>query len=69
MARFVSRYYQTSSIAANDIGAIDYMANLHLVDLTGLAFEPFAFQDRRANCSWNVAMTRFGHEQLVELST
>jgi hypothetical protein len=45
------------------------MANLHLVDLTGLAFEPFAFQDRRANCSWNVAMTRFGHEQLVELST
>jgi hypothetical protein len=37
MGRFVSRYYQSSSIAANDIGAINYMADLHLFDLAGLA--------------------------------
>jgi hypothetical protein len=37
MARFVSRYYQSGSLAANDIGFIDYMTDVHLVDLVGLA--------------------------------
>lgn len=37
MARFVERYYPSASVAANDIGAIDYKADLHLFDLAGLA--------------------------------
>jgi hypothetical protein len=37
MARFVARYYPAGSVAANDIGVIDYRADLHLLDLTGLA--------------------------------
>jgi hypothetical protein len=37
MARFVSRYYKSGSVAVNDIGAINYMADIHLVDLVGLA--------------------------------
>lgn len=37
MARFVGRYFQHKSIAANDIGAINYMTDIRLFDLTGLA--------------------------------
>jgi len=37
MARFVAQYYARSSIVLNDIGAVDYMADVHLVDLAGLA--------------------------------
>jgi hypothetical protein len=37
MSRFVSTYYNSSSIAANDIGAISYFSNIRLLDLVGLA--------------------------------
>lgn len=37
MVSFVERYYQSASVAANDIGAINYKADLHLFDLAGLA--------------------------------
>jgi hypothetical protein len=37
MARFVSRYYATGRVAANDIGAITYYSRVHLLDLVGLA--------------------------------
>ena len=36
MARFVDRYYRLQPVAANDVGAIDYFADLDLVDLFGL---------------------------------
>ncbi len=37
MARFMRRYYQGQGVAANDIGAIDYLADVRLCDLAGLA--------------------------------
>jgi hypothetical protein len=37
MARFLRDYYQGSAIAANDIGAINYLAELECLDLWGLA--------------------------------
>ena len=37
MARFLSEYYQGASVAANDIGAINYFADLRCLDLVGLA--------------------------------
>jgi hypothetical protein len=37
MARFVKRYYQGSIIALNDIGAVNFLADVHCLDLWGLA--------------------------------
>lgn len=36
MGRFLSRYYQDKGVAANDIGAINYLADIHCLDLVGL---------------------------------
>ncbi len=37
MGRFLHRYYEGQSVAANDIGAINFMANIHCFDLWGLS--------------------------------
>lgn len=37
MARFLARYYQGRSVGANDIGAITYYPDIHLLDFMGLA--------------------------------
>ena len=36
-ARFLSRYYSNASVAANDVGAISYFADIDCFDLMGLA--------------------------------
>lgn len=35
-ARFLRTYYDTSKVVANDIGAITYFTNIHLLDIVGL---------------------------------
>jgi len=37
MGLFLQRYYNDGTVAANDIGAICFLADVHLVDLVGLA--------------------------------
>ena len=37
MGRFVAAYYPGGVVAANDIGAINYLSNVHCYDLVGLA--------------------------------
>ncbi|MCX8023668.1 MAG: hypothetical protein N3A60_00530 [Thermanaerothrix sp.] len=37
MARFVRQFYNQSTVALNDIGAVAYYTDAHLVDLVGLA--------------------------------
>jgi len=37
MGRFLARYYPGETVAANDIGAIDWLADLRVMDLWGLA--------------------------------
>ena len=37
MGLFIRRYYQGSSIALNDIGAVNFLADVHCLDLWGLA--------------------------------
>ncbi|MFZ0960554.1 MAG: hypothetical protein WAO35_06575 [Terriglobia bacterium] len=39
MGLFVRRYYQNSTVALNDIGAVNYLADIHCLDLMGLATE------------------------------
>ena len=36
MGLFLHRYYPGIAVAANDVGAIDYLADIHVVDLWGL---------------------------------
>jgi len=36
MARFVSQYYGGGSVVLNDIGAVTYLADVHIVDIHGL---------------------------------
>jgi hypothetical protein len=35
-ARFLNTYYNTSKVVANDIGAITYYTDIHLLDIAGL---------------------------------
>lgn len=37
MARFVHRFYNGQTVVANDIGAISYYNDIHLIDIVGLA--------------------------------
>jgi hypothetical protein len=36
MARFVKRYYQHSAVALNDIGMVNFVADIHCLDMWGL---------------------------------
>ncbi len=37
MAYFIHRFYEGQGVAANDVGAIDYLADIRLFDIVGLA--------------------------------
>lgn len=39
MAKFLQKHYHNSKIVANDIGAITYFTNIHLLDIYGLGSE------------------------------
>jgi hypothetical protein len=39
MGRFIARFYDGEAVAANDIGAVDFLARPRIVDLYGLASE------------------------------
>jgi hypothetical protein len=47
MANFLRKYYPNGAIAANDIGLINYMNDLHCLDLVGLA-DTEVFQAKHA---------------------
>lgn len=56
MALFIRKYYQGSSVALNDIGAVDELTDIHLLDLWGLASLQVA-KARRNN--------RYGAEEIA----
>ena len=47
MGLFVHRYYQNSTVALNDIGAVNYLADIHCLDLWGLANAEVAAAKRK----------------------
>jgi hypothetical protein len=56
MASFLRQFYQGQVVAANDIGAINYLADIRLVDLAGLGTrESAAFKLKRTYGSRQVA--------------
>lgn len=42
MGLFIRKYYQGGSVALNDIGAVNYLADVHCLDMWGLASLPVA---------------------------
>ncbi|WP_299029373.1 hypothetical protein [uncultured Thermanaerothrix sp.] len=42
IARFVGRFYPQGTVALNDIGAVAYFTNAHIIDLVGLATRDIA---------------------------
>lgn len=48
MGLFLKQHYEGKTVAANDVGAICYLADIHLVDLVGLASADI-YQLREAN--------------------
>jgi len=51
MGRFVARYYDRIPIAANDIGAINYLADARCLDLVGLSSRQVSRDRRHAGLS------------------
>jgi hypothetical protein len=51
MALFLKEHYSGQAVAANDIGAIDFYSNLHLMDLFGLASREVALD--KLDGQWN----------------
>jgi hypothetical protein len=47
MGRFVHQYYQNATVALNDIGAVNFLADIHCVDLWGLGNVEVARARRR----------------------
>jgi hypothetical protein len=46
MGLFVRKYYQNSTVALNDIGAVNFLADIHCLDLWGLANAEIAWAKR-----------------------
>jgi hypothetical protein len=61
MGRFLAQSYPGAEIAANDIGAINYLADLHCFDLVGLA-SPEVFAAKRAGVYTTSFLERAGDE-------
>lgn len=53
-ARFLHTYYNTSKVVANDIGAITYYTDIHLLDIVGLGSkETIVFNENRKAFDYN----------------
>ena len=65
MAKFVRAYYEDSHVLLNDIGAVTFQTNIHLLDYVGLGSPAVA--SARANGTWTDAyLDRLIAEQGIE---
>lgn len=67
MARFLNRFYSGAAVAANDIGAIDYYADVRCVDLYGLA-NPEVFAAKRAKTFSVETLRHVGEKNQVRVA-
>jgi hypothetical protein len=49
MGSFVRQYYQGSTVALNDVGAVNFLADIHCLDLWGLATRDITWLKREHN--------------------
>jgi len=67
MARFLNRFYSGAAVAANDIGAIDYYADVRCVDLYGLANQE-VFEAKRAKTFSTETIRRVAETNQVRMA-
>ena len=68
MGRFIDRYYHDGKLAANDIGAVSYFSNVHLLDLVGLASDEIRILRRAHNFSTDtvgVQLAKFDPDVII----
>lgn len=70
-AKFLHAYYNESKVVANDIGAITYFTNIHLLDTAGLASEetiPFNENKRKPDAAFEYFLTRYTADRNYEIA-
>ncbi|MDR6548654.1 hypothetical protein J2810_004744 [Chryseobacterium rhizosphaerae] len=70
-ARFLKKYYNSSKVVANDIGAICYFTDIHLLDFMGLGSKemlPFRTKDKRPDDQFENFLTRSAVENQYQLA-
>jgi hypothetical protein len=67
MALFVRKNYQGSNVALNDIGIVDYLADIHLLDLWGLASQEVA-QARRDHQYQGAEIAHFCQQAQIKIA-
>ncbi len=67
MARFLNKYYQRQSVAANDVGAINYYAKIRCTDLFGLA-DKEVFDAKRNGIFGPLWMAQYCRQKNVKIA-
>lgn len=70
-ARFLKKYYNTSKVVANDIGAICYFSDIHLLDIAGLGSKetiPFNENGKTFDNKFEKFLTQYCTENNYELA-
>ncbi len=70
-ARFLHTYYNHSKVIANDIGAISYYTDIHLLDIAGLGSKetiPFNENKRQFDESFKEFLIRYGNDHHYDLA-
>ncbi|MBK1894340.1 hypothetical protein [Chryseobacterium paridis] len=70
-AHFLHTYYNSSKVVANDIGAITYYTDIHLLDIAGLASTemiPFNENKKLFDDKFKDFLTKYGSENKYELA-
>jgi hypothetical protein len=67
MARFLRRFENRVSVAANDVGAINYYADIDCVDLTGLGDREIFWLKRKGNYT-TAALTKLAADRKVKIA-
>ncbi|MCS3531025.1 hypothetical protein [Chryseobacterium sp. JUb7] len=70
-ARFLKKYYNTSKVVANDIGAICYFSDIHLFDIAGLGSKemiPFNEKGKVFDQKFENFLTQYSVENTYELA-
>jgi hypothetical protein len=67
MARFLNRFEQGVGVAANDVGAINYYADINCLDLAGLADQDVYWLKKKGGFS-TVAIARLAEKNQVKIA-
>jgi hypothetical protein len=70
-AKFLNTYYNTSKIVANDIGAITYYTDIHLLDIAGLGSVetiPFNEDKKHFDQNFKIFLTEYCNRNKYEIA-